>query len=211
MTRALSYRRAQVHRQEQLSQSIQGFGHSDNGGTTWTFDQNFPGASSFDKNFSAVDDISGSPFFGRAYTVWTNFGGTFVNRIVMSYSTNGGVTWSTAAPVSPVAGGHHHQGCDVEVGPGGVVYVVWGNCTTNGQNSTEDFLGFAKSNDGGVTWTGVNDNAVDINGIRAASLFNGIRASGFPRLAAKEQAAQGMAGFMLFLQKKMAVFNIRRS
>ena len=164
--------------------SIQGFGHSDNGGTTWTFDQNFPGASSFDKNFSAVDDISGSPFFGRAYTVWTNFGGTYVNRIVGSYSTNGGLTWSTAAPVSPVpSGGHHHQGCDVEVGPGGVVYVVWGNCTTNGQNSTEDFLGFAKSNDGGVTWTGVNDNAVDINGIRAASLFNGIRASGFPRLA----------------------------
>lgn len=164
--------------------SIQGFGHSTNDGATWVFDMNFPGASSFDKNFSAVDDIVGSPFFGRAYTVWTNFAGSFTNRIVGSFSTDGGATWSTAAPVSPVpAGGHHHQGCDIEVGPGGIVYVVWANCTTNGQNSTEDFLAFAKSTDGGVTWTGVNDNAVDVNGIRAANLFNGIRASGFPRIA----------------------------
>lgn len=164
--------------------SIQGFGYSSNGGATWTFTMNFPGASSFDKNLSEVDDISGSPFFGRAYTVWTNFGGSFANRIVSSYTTDGGVTWSTAIPVSPVpSGGHHHQGCDVEVGPGGVVVCVWGNCTTNGQNSTEDFLGFARSTDGGVSWTNVNDFAVDINGIRAQNLFNGIRANGFPRLA----------------------------
>ncbi|MCI0715771.1 MAG: T9SS type A sorting domain-containing protein [Chlorobi bacterium] len=160
---------------------IQGFGHSDNGGSTWTFDQNYSGGSSFDKNLSDVDDISGSPFFGRAYTVWTYFS---TNRIYISYSTNGGVNWTVGVPISPVpVSGHHHQGCDVEVGPGGVVYVVWANCLTNGQNSTEDFLGFAKSTDGGVTWTGVTDNAVDINGIRTSNLFNGIRANGFPRIA----------------------------
>ncbi|HMQ98286.1 MAG TPA: T9SS type A sorting domain-containing protein [Ignavibacteria bacterium] len=163
---------------------IQGFGHSTNNGTSWVFDMNFPGASSFDKNFSAVDDVSGSPFFGRAYTVWTNFGGTYVNRIVGSYSTDGGATWSAAQPVSPVpASGHHQQGCDVRVGPGGVVYVVWAHCTTNGQNSTEDHLGYAKSTDGGVTWPTATNTAVDVNGIRASNLFNGIRASGFPRLA----------------------------
>ena len=162
---------------------IQGAGHSTNFGSTWTFDMNFPGASSFDKNLSAVDNVAGSPYLGRAYTVWTNFGGTYGLRIVMSYSTDGGATWSTAAPVSPPpSSGHHHQGCDVEVGPGGVVYVVWANCTTNGQNSTEDSLGFAKSTDGGVTWPGATNHAVDINGIRSSNLFNGIRAAGFPRL-----------------------------
>src|SRR4030095_10106428 len=160
---------------------IQGAGYSSNAGTTWIHAQNFSGGSSFDKNLSAVDDISGSSFFGRAYTVWTYFS---TNRIYISYSTDGGVTWSVGAPVSPVpAGGHHHQGCDVEVGTGGVVYVVWANCLTNGQNSTEDFLGVARSTDGGVTWTGVTDNAVDVNGIRAQNLFNGIRSNGFPRLA----------------------------
>jgi len=163
---------------------IQGFGHSTNGGAIWVFDMNFPGASSFDKNLSAVDDVAGSPFFGRAYTVWTNFGGTYANRIVGSHSTNGGVTWVTAYPVSPApASGHHQQGCDVEVGPGGVVYVVWAHCTTNGQNSTEDHLGFAKSTDGGVTWPVSTNNVVDVNGIRASNLFNGIRAAGFPRVA----------------------------
>lgn len=163
---------------------IQGFGHSTNNGTSWVFDMNFPGASSFDKNFSAVDETTGSPFFGRAYTVWTNFGGTYVNRIVGSYSTDGGATWSAAQPISPVpASGHHQQGCDVRVGPGGVVYVIWAHCTTNGQNSTEDHLGYAKSTDGGVTWPTATNTAVDINGIRASNLFNGIRASGFPRLA----------------------------
>jgi len=160
---------------------IQGAGYSTNNGTTWVHAQNFSGGSSFDKNLSDVDDIAGSPNFGRAYTVWTYFS---TNRIYISYSTDGGVSWSVGAVVSPVpAAGHHHQGCDVEVGPGGVVNVVWANCTTNGQNSTEDFLGFAKSTDGGVTWTGVTDNAVDVNGIRAANLFNGIRANGFPRIA----------------------------
>ncbi len=163
---------------------IQGFGHSTNEGANWVFDMNFPGASSFDKNFSAVDDVTGSPYFGRAYTIWTNFGGTYTNYIVGSYSTNGGVTWTTAAPVSPApASGHHQQGCDIRVGPGGVVYAVWAHCTTNGQNSTEDHLGFAKSTDGGVTWTSQTNTAVDVNGIRNSNLFNGIRASGFPRLA----------------------------
>jgi subtilisin-like proprotein convertase family protein len=159
---------------------IQGAGYSTNNGTTWTHAQNFTGGSSFDKNLSAVDDVTGSPFFGRAYTVWTYFSS---NRIFVSFTTDGGVTWSPGTAISPVpSGGHHHQGCDVAVGPGGVVYVVWANCLTNGQNSTEDFLGFTKSTDGGVTWTGTTDNAVDINGIRAANLFNGIRANGFPRI-----------------------------
>ncbi len=162
---------------------IQGAGYSTNNGTSWTFGMNFPGSSSFDKNLSAVDDVPGSPYLGRAYTVWTNFGGTYVNRIVISYTTDGGSVWTTAAPVSPApSSGHHHQGCDIEVGPGGVVYVCWANCTTNGQNSTEDSLGFAKSTDGGITWAIATNHAVDINGIRNQNLFNGIRAAGFPRM-----------------------------
>lgn len=165
---------------------IAGFGHSDNNGATWQYDMNFPGSASFDKNFSAVDDISDrcSPFFGRAYTVWTEFAGTYTNRIVGSYSTDGGATWSTLAPVSPpTSPGHHHQGCDIKVGRNGNVHVVWANCTSNGQNSTEDSLGYARSTDGGVTWVVAKNNAADMNGVRSSNLFNGIRASGFPRLA----------------------------
>jgi hypothetical protein len=160
---------------------ISGASYSTNNGTTWTGHVAYTGGSSFDKNLSDVDDFAGSPYFGRAYTVWTYFS---TNRIYISYTTNGGQSWSTGAVVSPTPStGHHHQGCDVDVGPGGVVNVVWANCTTNGQNSTEDYLGFARSTDGGVTWTNVNDFAADMNGIRTSNLLNGIRANGFPRLS----------------------------
>ncbi len=158
--------------------------YSTDNGATWTPFVN-AGGSSTDKNLSCVDDVPGSPFLGRAYTVWTDFGGTYVNRIVGAYTSNGGVTWTGYTPVSPApASGNHNQGCDVCVGPGGVVYACWGNCFTNGQSSTEIHLGFAKSTDGGVTWPVTTNSAVTTNGIRAASfLTTGIRVNGFPRIA----------------------------
>ncbi len=166
--------------------SIQGFGYSTNQGTNWIFAMNFPGVNVFDKNLSAVDDVTGSPFFGRAYTVWTNFGGPYMNRIVGSFSTDGGATWSTATPVSPQVSTnpqHIHQGCDIEVGQNGTVVCIWANSIFNGQNSTEDSLGFARSTNGGATWVNATNHALDVNGIRTSNLFNGIRANGFPRLA----------------------------
>ena len=160
--------------------------YSTNNGTSWSSPVPFSpgGGSAFDKNFSAVDDVTGSPFLGRAYTVWTDFTGASNYRIRISYTTDGGVSWSPSTYVSPnTSPGHHHQGCDVKVGPGGNVHVIWANCTTNGQNSTEDSLGYARSTDGGVSWVVAKNNAADMNGIRSSNLFNGIRASGFPRLA----------------------------
>jgi hypothetical protein len=163
-----------------------GASYSTNNGINWAPTVTFPGAStSADKNLSGTDDAPSSPFYGRSYTVYTEFGGTYVNRIVSTYTTNGGVSWSTITPVSSVpSSGHHHQGCEVCVGPSGQVYVVWANCTSNGQNSTEDSLGFAKSTDGGVTWSTSVNNADNMNGIRAdqSSFFNGIRVNGFPRI-----------------------------
>jgi hypothetical protein len=161
-----------------------GASYSTNNGINWAPTVTFPGATtSADKNLSGTDDAPSSPYYGRSYTVYTEFGGSFVNRIVISYTTNGGVSWSSIAPVSPVpSSGHHHQGCDVRVGPTGEVYVAWANCTTNGQNSTEDSLGFAKSTNGGVSWVSTVNNASNMNGIRTSSLINGIRANGFPRI-----------------------------
>ncbi len=159
--------------------------YSTDGGATWAANFTFPGTSTnCDKNLSAVDDVSGSPYLGRAYTVYTDFGSSNANRICISYSTNGGASWSAEAPVSPSPlSGHHCQGCDCVVGPGGVVYVCWAYCLTNGQNSTEQDLGFAKSTDGGITWIGATNTAVPTNGIRTSNLLNGCRANGFPRIA----------------------------
>jgi hypothetical protein len=162
-----------------------GTSYSTNYGTSWSGVYTFPGASSSaDKNLSGTNYCATSPYYGHSYTVYTEFGGSYVNRIVFTKTTNSGVSWSTVAPVSPpTASGHHHQGCDVTAGPEGNVYSVWANCTTNGQNSTEDSLGFAKSTDGGATWAIQKNGVADMNGIRAASFGPwGIRVAGFPRL-----------------------------
>lgn len=165
-----------------------GASYSVDNGTTWSPTVTFPGATTAaDKNLSATDDDPTSPFYGRSYTVYTEFAGAFANRIVGTFTADGGVTWSAIGVISPpTSAGHHHQGCDVRVGPGGRVYVVWANCTSNGQNSTEDYLGFAYSDNGGVTWLGATNTAVNTNGIRTSDLFNltanTVRCNGFPRI-----------------------------
>jgi hypothetical protein len=148
-------------------------GFSTDAGGTWTTVP-FP-SGSFDKNFSAPDDIAGSPFFGRAYTLWT--GGS---AIMSSFTSDGGQTWSAPVPVSQPTN-RTQLGVDVEVGPGGTVYAVWANFAP--ALAFEDSLGFAKSTDGGVSWGVSTNTAVDINGIFTQNLFNGIRSNGVPRLA----------------------------
>ena len=155
--------------------------YSTNNGISWHSFVNV-GGNTPDKALSCVDDVPGSPFLGRAYTVWTDFGGVYINRICGAYSSDGGASWNGYKPISPVpVSDHMCTGCDVSTGPGGVVYVVWANC---GQYSVEDSLGFAKSTDGGVTWLNTKNNAVDINGIRSSCFLpTCIRVNSFLRLA----------------------------
>ena len=153
-------------------------------GTTWSTYIDFSAGGSTDKNLDCVDNLSTSPFFGRAYVVWWEYSGSYVNRIVGTYTTNGGVSWATPGVISPVpAGSNFDMGADVCTGPGGVVYVVWAYSLSNGQNSTEIGLRFAKSTDGGVTWPVANNQVVATNGIRnSCFLTTCIRVNGFPQI-----------------------------
>jgi hypothetical protein len=155
---------------------ISGAGYSTNAGANWV-NTALISNGGFDKNFSAVDDITGSPFFGRAYTLWTSFS---PNSVSGSFTTDGGQTWSTAVTVRQPSGGRRQIGVDLEAGPSGIVYAVWANFDPG--FTVEDSLGFAKSTDGGVSWVS-NNGVLDINGIYSQTLFNGIRANGLPRLA----------------------------
>lgn len=170
------------------STGAMGAAYSVDQGSTWSGTVTFPGSTtSSDKNLSAVDGIPTSSYFGRLYTVYTEFAGVYANRIVSTYSTNGGVSWSTVIPVSPPPSpGHHHQGCDLTVDIYGWVRVVWANCTTNGQNSTEDSLGWAESGNGGTSWSDASNHKVNVNGIRSSDFLTpsnvAIRMNGFPRI-----------------------------
>jgi hypothetical protein len=159
--------------------------YSTNNGLNWSNSFTIQ-SGSVDKNLSGTDDVPSSPYYGRSYTVWTTWGSGYPSRI--SYTTNGGVNWSAPTNILSPMSGYIARGEDVEVGPAiggnpnGTVYAVWAN---NVGNTAEDWMAFAKSTDGGVTFTG-NNQAVDMNGLLC---FNncfgayGIRMNSFVRIA----------------------------
>ena len=156
--------------------------YSTNFGSTWSAGAVLE-SGSMDKNLTAVDNVPGSPYSGRAYVSWSDFSQS-APPVTASYSSNGGVSWSAYQHVNTPSSGHYSQGVNPQVGPGGVVYIAYANPITSG-SFTEDYVGFAKSTDGGVTWTN-NNNVYDENGIRGSLNFSGgthARVNGFPWMA----------------------------
>ena len=167
----------------------QGIARSTDNGATWTTYTVAPNPGSLaDKNHLMVDKQVGSPFENRLYDVWTDFGGTNDNDAVVKYSTNFGQTWSAAVNLSSSLNpGSHAQGVNVQTGPNGEVYVAF--AIYDNWPSGEDAIGFAKSTDGGVTWTksriyGALTPNGNINfGIRGNIKPTSIRVASFPSMA----------------------------
>ena len=115
---------------------------STDGGLTWQSPvTTSPGPSSFyDKNWIACDTWPSSPHYGNCYTEWDDSG--LGNRILMSTSTDGGLTWSPAVSPPDLPSG---LGGQPVVQPNGTVQVPY----TANYSAIRSF----RSTDGGVTWT----------------------------------------------------------
>ncbi|MCS7053797.1 MAG: T9SS type A sorting domain-containing protein [Ignavibacterium sp.] len=171
------------------SSSGQGIARSTNNGLNWTTYTVAPNPGSLaDKNHLAIDKKVGSPFENRLYATWTDFGGTNNNQAVVRYSTNFGETWSSSINLSStLSPGSHAQGVNVQTGPNGEVYVAF--AIYDNWPGGEDAIGFAKSTDGGVTWTrsriyGALTPNGNINfGIRGNLKPTNIRVASFPSMA----------------------------
>ncbi len=148
--------------------------YSTDNGVTWSTPVTIYG-SSCDKNFCASDESPASPYYGRSYAVVTKWSTPY--PIMFSYTTNQGVSWSTAQQINNSPSGLS-QGCDIIVNHLGHVLVTWSAQSA----SVSDYVGFAKSTNGGINWT-VTENAFDVNGMRSSS-FNGwgVRVNDFPRI-----------------------------
>jgi hypothetical protein len=117
---------------------------STDGGLTWNnpvIVASATGRANLDKNWIVCDNTPTSPFYGNCYTEWDDNGNG--NRIKMSTSSNGGLTWGTARNTANNATG---LGGQPVVQPSGTVIVPIANA-----NETA-ILAFTSTN-GGASWT----------------------------------------------------------
>ena len=116
---------------------------STDGGLTWgspvTVSQ-APDGADYDKNWVTCDNWASSPFFGHCYHTWDDFGDG--DRILMSTSTDGGLTWS--APVMTAKRVFGLGGQPVVQRDGDVIVPA--------ANAFETAIIAFRSTDGGETW-----------------------------------------------------------
>ena len=112
-----------------------------------------------DKNWIVCDNTATSPFFGNCYTEWDDNGAG--NRLEMSTSTDGGLTWG--APATNNAG---VIGGQPVVRPDGTVIVPTAN-------ANETAIGAFNSTNGGASWSAVTTIATIRHHTVAGSLREG--------------------------------------
>jgi hypothetical protein len=115
---------------------------STDGGLTWQnpITTSLSSGTFYDKNWIACDTWASSPHYGNCYVEWDD--NSLGNQVLMSTSTDGGLTWSpkTAPPGTPSG-----LGGQPIVQPNGTVVVPY----TANYSAIYAF----RSLDGGLTWT----------------------------------------------------------
>src|SRR4051794_19226184 len=131
-------------------------------GLTWSDPVKTATGGDLDKNWIVCDNTPASAFFGRCYTQWDDHGNG--NRLEMSFSTNGGQTWSAPATNNTgVIGGQP------VVRPNGTVVVPIAN-------ANETAIGAFNSTNGGAGWSAVTTIAT----IRHHTVAGGLREGPLP-------------------------------
>jgi hypothetical protein len=155
---------------------------STDNGQTWTptyFNFQSGGAQFNDKPMITVDNNPGSPHEGTVYVGWDNATGgngssSSSNFILVSHSTDHGVTFSAPVPASDTSAGPKGGiGADPFVAPDGTVHVAWLDYRNGGINESS-------SNDGGLSFGPVHlisatnltfDIAIPAENVRGALVY----------------------------------------
>jgi BNR repeat-like domain len=138
---------------------------STDGGVSWGAPITIASASAgsdLDKNWTVCDNTPASPFYGRCYTQYDDFGNG--NQVHVAWSADGGITWTEGAlPRQGVIGGQP------VVQPNGTVIMPI-------DNAFETAVLAFRSTDGGQTW----GRPVTIARIRDHNSAGGIRSGPLP-------------------------------
>jgi hypothetical protein len=136
---------------------------STDGGASWGNPIVLSQGRSLDKNWITCDNTSTSPHYGNCYLEWDDNNSS--NRILMSTSSDGGLTWS--APLAP-SGTPAGLGGQPLVQPNGTVIVPF--------LANAPVIGSFSSTDGGTTWGGL----VQVSGVNAHTVAGGLRTLSLP-------------------------------
>ena len=117
-----------------------------------------------DKNWIVCDNTASSPFYGNCYTEWDDHGNG--NRIKMSTSSDGGLTWGAAKNTSGNATG---IGGQPVIQPSGTVVVPMAS-------ATETSIRAFRSTNGGSTWGA----PVTIASVSTHTVAGGLRSGPLP-------------------------------
>jgi hypothetical protein len=138
---------------------------STNGGATWNNPVVIHAAGrgeDLDKNWTVCDNTPSSPFYGRCYTTWDDFG--HGNLLKIAYSRDGGLTWTLSkTPRVGVIGGQP-------------LTLPNGNVVVPLDNASETALGYTISTNGGAKF----GQAFTITSITAAADPGNIRSGPLP-------------------------------
>jgi hypothetical protein len=160
---------------------------SRNGGNTWTRAVQGRGEQyftfGFDKIMTAADNSKTSRFANNFYAAWTDFN-VGNGEVLFNRSTDEGITFSSPIILRTKIAGFG-QGTNVQTGPNGQVYVCWADHSQFIYPYQADGLGFARSNNGGVSFQPYKV-VFPYDGIRTFGddpTFNYTRVADFPAMA----------------------------
>ncbi len=120
--------------------------------STWTGNGKAKGSEGQfpDHESIAVDESPRSPFSGSVYVTWVQFNGFGRSPVQVSFSRDGGQTFSL--PISVTTGPiSENQDARIAIGPTGTLYLTFDNGLKGGTGGMVNFV--TVSTDGGMTWS----------------------------------------------------------
>jgi HYDIN/CFA65/VesB-like, Ig-like domain len=135
-------------------------------GITWSDPVTVTTTGDYDKNWIACDNWPASPYYGHCYVEWDSPTFALQNRISMSTSTDGGLTWLPALNTANFATG---LGGQPVVRPDGTVVVPIANANLT------SMIAFT-SKDGGASW----GNSMQIAQITDHTVAGNLRSDALP-------------------------------
>jgi len=142
-----------------------------------------------DKNHLTVDKTAGSAYENHIYNAWIDFGGIHDRHILFTKSSDHAVSWASPISISDASHGSSltalDQGVNLQTGPAGEVYATWAiyDSWPDKYGTDEAAIGFARSVNGGTSFSNSIRIVDNIRGIRKTKVGKGIRANSFPSMA----------------------------